>query len=161
MVLLWEKGWTKEVRKTGLWPVGDSKICPADTGCRLGPDMWGQDLRGVSLQDFFLWGFGSWVCGRTITSTITTAVKRLCLLAPSSSSKLLWLKPSGAASSAQASPPRSIPQLLWDKVYCGLVSQLSSPQTSTGTGLLACLTASSCPPLQPLGSAGAPLIVPE
>lgn len=180
----WKKGCPAFTKLTSLWRDGLALVEGVDQGgqenCGLWPVSWviaksflltlGADL-DLKCEDriwevcpcriFFLWGFGSWVCGRTITSTITTAAKCLCLLTPSSSPKLPWLKPSGAASSAQASPPCSVPQLLWDKVYCGLISQLSCPQRSIGTGLLACPTASSCPPLQPLGSAGAPFIVPE
>lgn len=50
-----------------------------------------------------------------------------------------------------------IPQLLWDKVYCGLRSQLLlSLGKHWHRGFLTCPTTSSCPPLQPLSSAGAP-----
>lgn len=97
---LWKDGLAlggedQEVRKTvayGQWAgvIAKSVLLTLGADLDLNEDrIW---ERCMYLQSFFLWGFESWVCGRKITSTITTAAKTPLLARSKQLLQTSWLE---------------------------------------------------------------------
>ena len=139
----WKKGCPAFIKLTSLWRDGLALVEGVDQGrqenCGLWPVSWviaksvlltlGADL-DLRCEDriwevypcriFFLWGFGSWVCGRTITSTIK--------MLQNASACLLQAAPRNFPDSSLQELPCQLRHLLpaLSHIFCGTKSTVAS-----------------------------------